>query len=67
MYWMGLSGQLADGREDFAAHLGVSSVNHHHALLADLNRDIAASARDQVDVPLHLSTSTSPPGFGPAL
>jgi hypothetical protein len=45
--------QRADGRQHLRAHLLVTGVDEQHPLIADLHRDVAAGARDHVDLALH--------------
>ena len=45
-----LVGELANGREGLIAHLRQAGVDQQHAVLTDLQRDIAAVAREHVDI-----------------
>ena len=48
-----LVGQLLDRREQLLAHLRGAGIDDEHALVTDLDRDVAAGAEQHVDVALH--------------
>jgi hypothetical protein len=49
----GLSGQLADGGENFVAGAREAGINHQDALISNLDCYVSTSAGDQVHIPLN--------------